>query len=124
MEPGTIRVGNKRKSSDFKPEIDEVVINIDRPHLLCNHFPISAKNCRETCLLAFKIDFELEMKRRSGVRYDEVCRIMDLLLDGKDVILMCWCKPLACHGDTIKEAVEQLLRAPKYRKPDRRGFWR
>lgn len=27
---------------------------------------------------------------------------------GEHLTLVCWCKPLACHGDVIKEAVDNL----------------
>lgn len=121
---GTIRVGNRRSGSDFKPEPGDVAINIDRPNLLANPFPINARTCRATALLAFKTDFELELSRCEGPRYDEVCRIVGLLLEGKDVILMCWCHPLPCHGDTIKENVEKLLKPPPVQKRDSRGFVR
>lgn len=107
---GTIRLGNKRVISDHKPEIGDVVVHIDRPNLLCNPFPVNAKTCRATSLMAFHADFGLEMERRQGPRYAEVCRIVGLLLEGKDVILMCWCHPLPCHGQTIKQWAEKLLK--------------
>ena len=107
---GTIRLGNKRAVSDFKPEAGEVLVNIDRPNILGNPFRVDEKTCRATAILAFKIDLGREIKRRSGLRYDAICEIVGHLLAGRDVILMCWCHPLDCHGRVIKEIVEQLVR--------------
>jgi len=30
-------------------------------------------------------------------------------MNNEDVYLVCWCKPLACHGDVIKRMVEDKL---------------
>lgn len=32
---------------------------------------------------------------------------------GKDVGLGCWCKPEPCHGDVIKEVIEQIIESRK-----------
>jgi hypothetical protein len=29
-------------------------------------------------------------------------------LEGKEIVLGCFCKPLPCHGDVLKEAIEGL----------------
>lgn len=29
-------------------------------------------------------------------------------IKGKRIVLLCWCKPLPCHGDTIKRILKQL----------------
>lgn len=106
---GSIRLGNKRKISDHHPELHEIVVHIDRPNLLSNPFIVNESTCRATSLLAFHADFGTEMERRKGQRYDEVCRIVKLLQRGQDVILMCWCYPLPCHGQTIKQWIEKFL---------------
>jgi hypothetical protein len=28
----------------------------------------------------------------------------------EDIFLVCWCTPLACHGDVVKEALEGMLK--------------
>lgn len=40
------------------------------------------------------------------VFYAELNRIKELSKNN-DVYLLCWCKPLACHGDIIKEYLDQ-----------------
>jgi hypothetical protein len=110
IRPGTIRLGNKRSYSDHKPEAGERVIDIDRPHPLSNPFVVSKSACRQTCLFAFKLDFEGEMAKMEGKRFRLVQEIISKLREGQDVILMCWCHPLPCHGDTIKAYIEERLK--------------
>jgi len=39
----------------------------------------------------------------------EIERIVKAVKEGKDVQLVCNCKPKPCHGDIIKEAIERNL---------------
>jgi hypothetical protein len=36
---------------------------------------------------------------------DEIARIARMVQGGHAVLLGCWCSPLACHGDAVKQAV-------------------
>jgi hypothetical protein len=36
--------------------------------------------------------------------------LLNHLHELKDKILGCWCKPLACHGDVLKELVEKHIK--------------
>lgn len=38
----------------------------------------------------------------------EIERLTELARAG-DLVLLCWCAPLACHGDVVKEIIEQRL---------------
>lgn len=40
----------------------------------------------------------------------ELIRIASYHYANWDVILMCWCKPQACHGDIVIKAVEWLIK--------------
>lgn len=107
--PGTIghvRVGNRRKSSPYQPEIGEIIVYVDRPNILGNPY---IDGSRTENIARFKQDLDRDIKGREGPRYDAVCKIVEHLLVGDDVILACWCRPLACHADLIKDAVENLL---------------
>jgi hypothetical protein len=110
MSLGTLRVGSKRAGSDFGLEGGEVIVNIDRPNILGNPYVKSERRNRQQAIEEFRVDLEREIKRRSGLRYDAVCKIAEHVLAGSDVVLLCWCHPLACHGDVIKEIVERLLK--------------
>ena len=39
----------------------------------------------------------------------EISRIIDLAVQYQEVELICFCKPLSCHGDVIKQVVEASL---------------
>jgi len=41
--------------------------------------------------------------------FKELLRIARLVKAGNPVILTCWCKPLACHGDVIVRCVEWMI---------------
>jgi len=43
----------------------------------------------------------------------ELLAMARLVKAGNPVILTCYCKPLACHGDVIKRAVDWLIRENK-----------
>lgn len=113
---GQIRIGNKRKSSSATPEAYEVIFNIDRPNPLANPYAITKTQNRQEVIMAFRKALDLDIRQRSGPRYQEICRIAQCVLDGQDVILMCWCQPLPCHGQVIKEAIEQMVRPPGKRR--------
>jgi hypothetical protein len=105
---GTLRIGNKRAYSDHKPEPGEIIVNIDRPNLLGNPY-VTATRSRQEAIQEFRLELACDMEMRMGPRYEAICEIAQCLRDGCDVILMCWCHPLPCHGDVIKETVERLL---------------
>lgn len=39
---------------------------------------------------------------------DEIARLTELGRAG-DLVLLCWCAPLSCHADVIKELIERAL---------------
>lgn len=39
---------------------------------------------------------------------DELSRLTDLARAG-DLVLLCWCAPLSCHGDVVKAIIEARL---------------
>lgn len=109
MTVGRLRLGNKRSGSDFKPEIDEIVVNIDRPNILGNDYTIGQWRTRAQAIDSYRVDLEKEMRRGAGPRYSAIRDIVETLKVGQDVILMCWCHPLPCHGLVIKEVIERIL---------------
>jgi len=42
-----------------------------------------------------------------GVVKEELIRLAELSKEG-DLTLICWCTPLPCHGDVIKDALEKI----------------
>lgn len=104
---GELRVGNKRADTgiEYQPELGETIIDIDRPNILSN--PFRRKSRKENIEL-FE-DLLLADIAQKGMMYFEMVRIAALILAGHGVILMCWCKPLPCHGDIIKREIDKIV---------------
>jgi hypothetical protein len=98
-----IRIENKRT---FKG----IGLYIGRPSLLGNPFEMKDKNNMNERMMV--ID-----KYRDHLReiYRKEEKVRGLLMDlarkhqaGEEIVLVCWCAPLPCHGDVVKEAVEKI----------------
>ncbi len=72
--------------------------------LLANPYKINSLNSRESVLQKYKewLFKNIEMKTQV---YDYLCYLQKLSKT-QDIVLGCWCKPLDCHGDIIKEIIE------------------
>ena len=79
---------------------------IGRPSVLGNPFAIGRDGNREQVIAKYRVWLWAEIKKRGKV-YDELVRLMQLSEAG-DVTLVCFCKPLPCHGDIIVKAIEWL----------------
>ena len=79
---------------------------IGRPSVLGNPFKIVPGEGREEMIEKYRIWLWEEIKKKGKV-YRELMRLAELAKIG-DLILICWCKPLACHGDVIKSAIEWI----------------
>lgn len=42
----------------------------------------------------------------------EIERLTELARHG-DLVLLCWCAPLSCHGDVVKAIIEERLQVPR-----------
>lgn len=38
----------------------------------------------------------------------EILRLGQLVADGEDLVLLCWCAPKNCHGDLVAEVVQKV----------------
>jgi len=92
-------------SEEFKPELGEVIIDIDRPNLLSNPF----RNFSRAENIELFDDYLKADLQHNGMMSVELRRIAWLLFNDHDVILMCWCKPLSCHGDVVKREIEKIV---------------
>jgi hypothetical protein len=59
---------------------------------------------REEAIESFR-SYILEKMATKGKEWQEMMRIKELASKG-DVNLVCFCRPLGCHGDIIKELIE------------------
>lgn len=98
-----IQVVNKRNHKS-NTVID---VYIGRPSILGNPFPIGTRYNREECIR----EYDIWITKKIEDHDLEVCRELDRIANlnrkyGK-VNLICYCAPLACHGDIIKRIVER-----------------
>lgn len=108
---GSIRVGNKRADAAeaFKLDLGEEPINIDRGNsVLANPYKICISLNRKQCIALYRDDL-LKDIRAKGPMYQECQRLAKLVAQGKHVVLLCWCKPLPCHGDPVLEQIQKML---------------
>jgi hypothetical protein len=99
-----IEVIKKGQKATYTP------VYIGRPSVLGNPYPVSTKTVQEhnrVCAL-YRVWLWEEIKK--GILspvYLELLKILEMARnDG--VSLVCWCKPLPCHGDVVKNALIYL----------------
>ena len=74
--------------------------------ILANPYKISKAITREQAIELYRKWLWQHIKAKTHV-FDELIRILRLKKESQ-VTLMCWCHPLACHGDVIIKAIEWL----------------
>lgn len=72
---------------------------------LANPFTVGVHGNRDKVLLLYKQWFEQQIKNPTSNVAKEIDRIKKML-ENNDIQLVCWCKPLDCHGYVIKEYIE------------------
>lgn len=70
---------------------------------------------REEAVAAFKPWLKTQMKS-DGPVWREVKRLANIA-QTEDLDLLCCCKPKACHGDVVKDAVDWLVANPDWAPP-------
>lgn len=63
---------------------------------------------REGTLAKYKVSSRKEALERYEKYLLDSPELMDSLHELKGKILVCWCKPKACHGDILKKYVDKL----------------
>lgn len=101
-----IKVVNKRSGEEGE--------YIGRPSPLGNPFTHLTRtkhamflcDTREESIRRYREWLEYHISEKTPEIMDEMQRLYDLSQEG-DLNLVCWCKPLSCHGDILKEYLEQ-----------------
>jgi hypothetical protein len=84
-------------------------INVMRPNTLGNPFYMKSEKDRIEVLRKFKLYLWKEMNTPGSKVLYALNSIIEMLLNGRGVALVCCCKPKACHGDIIKAAIEYIM---------------
>lgn len=74
---------------------------------LCNPYKLTHFS-REESIRRYTTYLLNHCKEDDNPIYIEIQRLVNLIKEGKDINLVCWCHPLPCHGDIIKKVVEKL----------------
>jgi hypothetical protein len=95
--------------SNFKRDSGDDVVYVGRPSLLGNPFKIDAFKgmTREKVIRIYKGYFYRMLLTDDGFRRE----VLTILHKARahHVYLVCWCAPLPCHADVIKEYVDTIL---------------
>lgn len=82
-------------------------INIMRPSVFGNPFDVKQLGInREESIARFKVWMLEHVANQTGIYED----LVDLRKQAQNntITLVCCCKPLACHGDVIKDWIENV----------------
>lgn len=80
---------------------------------LNNPYIIDEQNNREKVIENFHREAWRQVQLGNGAFYDAIEKIATLLAQGKNIELVCHCKPLACHGDIVKNAALWMIKEKK-----------
>jgi hypothetical protein len=79
-------------------------VYIGRPSPLGNPYRLSRPDDRAAVIAAYRTWLREQVRQRDP----EVMRALRALTEQS--VLVCWCKPLVCHGDVIVEAWQAMKR--------------
>jgi hypothetical protein len=96
-----IYVVNKR---DFQGD----GVYIGRPGVLGNPYAIGKDGDRDEVIEKYREWLWTRYQEKDRV-YEEILRLSEIAKK-RDLILVCWCKPKACHGDVIKRCLEWMMK--------------
>lgn len=81
---------------------------IGRPSPLGNPFVIDVHGDREIVIARYRHWLKTKIEEKDPRVCAEMNRLYRLAKEG-DLHLGCWCAPRACHGDAIKELLEEAI---------------
>ena len=75
---------------------------IGRPSVLGNKFYIGRDGSRDEVIEKYKVWLYEKIEIKDEMVMKELNRLMNIV-KRKKLVLVCYCAPLRCHGDIIKE---------------------
>lgn len=72
---------------------------------LANPYKLQANDIREDVIDQYRRHLWACVKRGDSAIITELTRIAGMVQRGESVQFGCWCSPLPCHGDVVKEAI-------------------
>lgn len=82
--------------------------------VLQNKYKIGRDGTREEVIEKYRQwlwkEVKKGMKGEGGKVWEVLNYIKEDVKEGKQIFLMCWCKPKACHGDVVKSCIEWMIK--------------
>lgn len=108
-----------KKSDEVKDQ--ENYVYIGRGSILGNPYThqklIDTKALYEVCSRKVAIakyqEYFLEQWQKNNEFRNEVLSLTNLAIKHQELYLVCYCSPLACHGDILKKHIEHLIKIIK-----------
>lgn len=94
-----------------KTNATESGIYVGRPSSLGNPFLLIRDGDRDQVISLYRIYLKKVISNRehNPRAHDEFFRLLDLVRKGQPLELVCWCVPLPCHAEVIKEELEKQI---------------
>lgn len=107
-----IKLGNMR---NYKYNDNEVAIRIDRANkILGNRFIMHNESERDYVCDKYDEWLRIQVGTKNAIVLKELERIYNSMLiankHNKDVVLLCWCYPKRCHGESIIKALKYIYK--------------
>lgn len=83
--------------------------SIMRGTIFGNPYSLQKGYTREEAITLYREWLRDNYRRKMSV-YFALIKLVERLESGENVVLVCCCKPKACHGDVIVEAVNGIMR--------------
>jgi hypothetical protein len=81
-----------------------VGVYVGRPSALGNPFLVGRDGTREDVIARYRRWLRVQWRKQGTVRRELECLAAKYRRDGQ-LTLLCWCAPLPCHADVVREAV-------------------
>jgi len=80
---------------------------------LANPYVINEVNSRDEVIQLFRKWLWKKVNDNNSQQYSELKHLTEIVKSGKVLVLVCYCKPLPCHADIIKNAILWMLNNEK-----------
>lgn len=106
---------------NYTPDDNEILIKVDRSSILGNPFKMNDESDRDRVCDEYKEYFYKKIKLKNPNFITELNRIYNLSYEN-NIALGCWCIPLRCHAEVIKEYIDGLRKWCHWQKDTKHGI--
>lgn len=85
-------------------------VYVGRPSPLGNPYLIGTHGNRLQVIEKYRAWLAEKLRNPASHAAREMFRLCNIVERGEDLELVCWCAPLPCHAEVIKETIEEIVR--------------